>query len=503
MRGIWYPSTLWPGSRYALVRRRMRVALWFFVWAAVGAVITAGPLGGGVSWYTLAGGLGTGTVMAFLVSRAASDRRNARLWRRRFVWPARLVLVYLAAILVLQLDATGALPVFWGGYAYHYDRLAAALSAHSPYLGTLDEEWDVLRQAYREKAAAAATDEEFLQVVAELLARFGDGHARVTGPAAPHGDVLVVGDVTQVGGAYVITRVAGGLPAAGLEPGAVILERDGLPAAAYIAQLAPWHGSGASPQSRQQRRLQHLLAVPEGGTATLTVRTVAGTTVEVTVPGDAALAELARNTAPPVRAERLPSGIGYIAVTSFAEGRAADLFAQAVDALLDAPALIIDVRQAAGGELTAAERAAGRFLAEPFTYARLEFRHRLPHFLWIRENELTVLPADELYHGPVVVLAGPGTQHAAEAFLVAMRDSGRAAVVGEPTAGEVSVPIAFFLPGGKAEFSVGAFIPAAGPQVAGVGVQPDIWASPAYEDIVSGHDAVLQAAVEYLLSRNR
>lgn len=203
-----------------------------------------------------------------------------------------------------------------------------------------------------------------------------------------------------------------------------------------------------------------------------------------------------------VHAEVLPSGIGYVAVGSFDSVKGvAGQFDAALEELGDVPALIVDVRQSWGRSFRSAHRVASRLLAEPYTYGTVVFRHRLPHFGWVREMTYTVRPRGDVYMGPIVVLADGQTSRAAEAFVLALKSSGRAVVIGEPTAGLLSLPITFRLPGGEVHFTVGAFKPSSGPEVEGIGVQPDIAVSAHGAELLADEDVVLQAAIDYLIQR--
>lgn len=397
--------------KYGAVRRRMRTLLWFVMWAVVGFAVVYGPLDKGLGPMSIAGGVALGALMALGVHRSMVSRRTRRQWQVRFVWPARLVMTYLVLIVLLQLHATGALPAVRRNYGYQFERLAVAISAHYPALHELDPDWETLRATYGPRAAQASNEEEFLEIVAEMLSRFHDRQ------------VYVVAHGTEA------ERSA---------------TRAGEPAAAQ----------GAA-----------------GGRAVL-------------------------------RAEVLPSGIGYIALSSFGSGTdAAKQFDEALDGLGDVPGLIIDVRGSTGTSFDQAHRVAGRLVAEPFTYGTVEFRHRLPHFGWVRRLTYTVVPRGDVYLGPIVVLVDGNTRRAAEAFALALKTSGRATVIGTPTAGLFGLPLTFRLPGGAVHFPVGRFKPAVGGEVEGAGLLPDMAVAGEAGETVSDEDVVLVAAIDYLIQR--
>ena len=140
----------------------------------------------------------------------------------------------------------------------------------------------------------------------------------------------------------------------------------------------------------------------------------------------------------------LPGGIGYIQVTEFSE-RTGDEFGQALDRLLQQgiESLVIDLRNNPGGLLEAAVE-----VAEPF----------------FRDGELIVYtqgqkPSDrdeyraqvrgEPLQLPTVVLINAGSASAAEVVTGALKDTGRAVVVGERSFGKGSVQSVFKLKNGE------------------------------------------------------
>lgn len=484
-RGVW----LWA-----------RLLLGFIIWSFFGALL-AYSLGLGLSLYTLGIGVGLGLIMVSLLHRALTAKHSAEPWTAWFLWPARLACCAILALFAVQLYVTGALPVVRHDYLRSFDRLVAAISAHYPYFEAKEIDWDERRVFYRDAVANAASDHTFLLTVAEMLAEFHDGHAYVTADdSGLYGEDILLGSVQRVGDEYVVRQLRPGLGVAGLVPGAVIIERDGLSTTEYIDQLDPWFAAGSSPGSRTSRALNRLLVIPLHATTYLTIRTLDSEIKHIALHGADLQPTLPPVTRPAVRHDVLESGVGYIEVTTFALGQdVVAAFDKALATLHDAPGLIIDVRRNGGGSSWYADRIAGRFLVDAFEYARVAFRYRLPQFGWVSEQTWRVVPRGEPYVGTVVILTGPQTMSAAEAFVVALQDSGRALVVGEPTAGEVGVPITFNLPGGRASFTVGSWQRLVGPEVEGIGVTPDIAVAPVLADIINQEDTVLKAAIDYLL----
>ncbi|WP_158272061.1 S41 family peptidase [Marinicauda salina] len=171
----------------------------------------------------------------------------------------------------------------------------------------------------------------------------------------------------------------------------------------------------------------------------------------------------------------------------------------AVDAALDdmtaASAIIVDLRNNVGGDLPVADLLFSRMTDESRRLLVMDQRtasietvgdifgggetvRRVdgPDGLTRYEHWTAPAPDADLVEVPVYLLVGPRTVSAAEHLALAMRISGRATLVGEPTRGAnhfgASLPLAdgysVFVPVGR------TFDPATGEDWEGDGVQPDI-----------------------------
>lgn len=103
------------------------------------------------------------------------------------------------------------------------------------------------------------------------------------------------------------------------------------------------------------------------------------------------------------------------------------------------------------------------------------------------------------YTGKIVVLIGPASTSAAEIVPWVLRHVGKALVVGRPTGGAVLGGKFYPLPdGGVVEVAVTDIEMLDGSQLEGKGVVPDVEVYPTPEEIRSGKDAVLDAAIHAL-----
>jgi C-terminal processing protease CtpA/Prc len=109
----------------------------------------------------------------------------------------------------------------------------------------------------------------------------------------------------------------------------------------------------------------------------------------------------------------------------------------------------------------------------------------------------------DAFAGPVVVLTGARTASASEVFTAALRERGRARVVGEATCGCVlGIRRRHTLPdGGLLDVSEMDYRTAGGRRLEGAGLEPDERVAPTRRDLQSGRDAALARAFEILKKR--
>ncbi len=167
---------------------------------------------------------------------------------------------------------------------------------------------------------------------------------------------------------------------------------------------------------------------------------------------------------PTVEPRLLPDDVGYITVANFAR-ETPDLVEEAVRDLLSegADSLILDLRRNAGGYLAAAIRVADLFLRPGVAILDIYDRHGA-----VGSHISTVDPITEV---PLVVLVDGGSASASEAVAAALRQGGRATIVGDRTFGKGTIQTTLPLPsGGVLRFTAAEFRAARGGPVESRGV---------------------------------
>jgi C-terminal processing protease CtpA/Prc len=204
----------------------------------------------------------------------------------------------------------------------------------------------------------------------------------------------------------------------------------------------------------------------------------------------------------------LEGGVTLIRIHNFDHPEMGDRFLEFIDGLdeEETAGLILDLRFCMGGRGDIAEKMIGALVDEPVSSPLWRYRKHVPAEVnWGRppepgEASNTIEPWDgKRYLGPVVALTNGVTSSTAEDLPITLRAAGRAMLVGENTAGSAGNPVSVPLPGGgtfeMATFR--AYLPDGGEYV-GIGAVPDVEVVPTAEDLRSGADPVLAAALELL-----
>lgn len=202
--------------------------------------------------------------------------------------------------------------------------------------------------------------------------------------------------------------------------------------------------------------------------------------------------------------------MAYIALDSFNDDASVKAFERALPAILQARALVIDVRHNGGGSSNYGWDVLGYLSRAPIVigpqYVRaddqLQRAHGSAMVAWkpvSRRGETAPAPAQphpQVFGGKVMVLTGPWTGSAAEDFVVAFNSLKRGVTMGEATGGSTGQPLMIQLPGGGgARICIKRDLTADGRDFVGIGLQPDVVASQTVAALRSSRDAVLEQAM--------
>ena len=188
------------------------------------------------------------------------------------------------------------------------------------------------------------------------------------------------------------------------------------------------------------------------------------------------------------------SDLAYIELQQFTQQTVADMRKE-LNRIVDSgyKGLILDLRRNPGGGLDATVDVADMFLDGGLVLTQVD-----------RDGKRTEYPANpggEAVDLPVVILAGPGSASGAEVLSGALRDNGRAKLIGEATFGKGSVNhLRELSDGGALYVTIARWLTPNGEQIEGVGLQPDVPVTLTQDDIANKRDTQLFAAIDSLRS---
>ncbi|HEV2108311.1 MAG TPA: S41 family peptidase, partial [Thermomicrobiales bacterium] len=319
----------------------------------------------------------------------------------------------------------------------------------------LGETWRVIQENYVD---VENIDEEALIYGASqgMVEALGDtGHSRFLDPASAEaftqaisGRRVGVGiSLEQVGEQYVIAGVFDGTPAdeAGIKRGDIILAVDGH----SLDRLSP-------------EEIRRLFPGEEGTLLDLRLaRPVANDEYEVSLKRE--LLDI-----DPVSWGMLPSEVAFIRISEFSAGAAKGLQEAIAAAREDgATALVLDLRGNPGGLVFEAVGVASQFLAEGTMVFQQEQRDG-------SVDEFRALPDGVALDMPMAVLIDEGSASASEIVAGALRDNGRARLLGETTFGTGTVLSSVELDDGSlVVIGTGLWLTPEGESIWKEGVEPD------------------------------
>lgn len=184
--------------------------------------------------------------------------------------------------------------------------------------------------------------------------------------------------------------------------------------------------------------------------------------------------------------------IGYIQLSRFSGESSNEVGAALEDLqLLGATRFILDLRQNGGGLRDAAVEVADHFLDEgPVLYLQSQDEGERAF-----SSTADTIASTE----PLVVLIDGGTASASEIVAGALKDRGRAALIGSKTFGKGSVQLVFDLSDGSSVHVTSArWLTPNRVQIDQTGLDPDISVEITQEDVDNGRDPVLEEAIGYL-----
>ncbi len=172
-----------------------------------------------------------------------------------------------------------------------------------------------------------------------------------------------------------------------------------------------------------------------------------------------------------VEQQALAPGYGYVRITTFSETTPEDLDAAVAALKRNDPAglegLVLDLRDNPGGVLESGVAVADAFLDHGVIVTA---DGRTPDARF----RMDATPGDVLDGAPMVVLVDGGTASAAEIVAGALKDHGRAEIVGQRTYGKGTVQTVMPLSRGALKLTTSRYFTPSGTSINGTGILPDL-----------------------------
>ena len=370
-------------------------------------------------------------------------------------------------------------------------------------------DWEAERRRWQPVAFAAPNAAEFYAVLRRMLATLRDAHTRVFAPEEKsewHRPVFTsVGVfVREIEGQLVVTHVERKSEAerAGVRVGDALTSVDGEPAARLLARRLGESPPSASRLSAATAAAARIFDGPRDTEVALTFAGRDGARDARTIR----LRRTLQTRTPAFSVRRAESRVAVVHFNFFTQEIAVEMMRhlREREELRDSAGVVIDLRDNGGGDAEAMIDIASAFLPAGTPLGRFSDRAgQTAAAPQTRRAMLLAADAVASYDGRVAVLVGPRTASAAEIFVAALQERGRARVFGERTCGCVLAirrrqPLA---DGGLLDVSEMDYRTAAERRLEGAGVTPDVAFTLKRQDIFERRDPALDAALAHLKKR--
>lgn len=310
---------------------------------------------------------------------------------------------------------------------------------------------------------------------------------------------------------------------AGMTWGAQIITMDGIPTADVVDKVVPWTSPFSNPEIK---RLQQLIFATrfrmDKGQVEVKFKNIGGSekTAALQVINEYDSFNFSfypvgdSPTALPVEFDVLPSGYGYIKISSFLDNDVLSIqvWERAIKYFNDnqVPGVILDLRNNGGGSGWLADQMAAYFFDKEIVVGNsAQYSKATGEFYMDPGNEAIMIPprAELQYSGPVVVMVGPNCASACEFFSYNMTINNRATIVGQyPSEGAGGSVEDFLMPEDiTVQLTIGRAVGVEGDiHLEGTGVVPDVRVPVTLDTLkkeANGEDVVLAAAEKVISQR--
>ncbi|MHC4575432.1 MAG: S41 family peptidase [Planctomycetota bacterium] len=365
----------------------------------------------------------------------------------------------------------------WAAVKYNY-----ALMQYAPV------DWDQVLPQYMTLAEQVKNDAEYYLLLEKMVALLKDNHThlmKIPGRENLHKPNIYLEVVEDQ---YIVTGFYDDDSHPNVKVGDIIRAVDGRDVEQALQEVNPYI-CASSETERVNRALDRMLWREKDTDAALTV-TRLEKTFDVTLPADIPYRRCRWVAGFDFSHRLIESRYGYMRISNFSDRCVVDEFTKAIEDLRQCKGLILDLRDNSGGNENYGSEIAGRLLNKRIYWYRSLGRSFSPGLVHRKLAETRVRDVNEFglwmarstepsgpwqYAGPSVILVNWRTGSAAEGFVMALHDCGRAVIIGERTPGGTGNPYHVDLPGGaRGRICTNAIVRLDGSRFHGVGIKPNI-----------------------------
>ena len=330
---------------------------------------------------------------------------------------------------------------------------------------------DSLFHLYLEHIQAAKTHDEYNNLLLAYFSELKNGHTNLILSSS----YSINCDVKLIENRVFIDRVGRSVAIKGINVNDEIIAVDGIPVLEWINRQQKFV-SASTDEDRLNRAAQRVFFSSLDGERTLLLNTQIGEK-EVSI----SFVKTAKNN---IRSFAVNDSIGYICIFSMQEN-VVEEFKKEFEKLKTMPTLIIDLRFNGGGNSG--------------------FSEEITEYL-IRKDQMACVsgrilkPAANHYEGKLAVLIGINTFSAAESFVLDLKESGNATLIGSVTGGDTGNRPNNFTTKHGTSFRIPTRKPSkVSPQgfpMEGIGIEPDIAVYQTVYDYLNDVDTILEFAIK-------
>lgn len=193
--------------------------------------------------------------------------------------------------------------------------------------------------------------------------------------------------------------------------------------------------------------------------------------------------------------------IGYLRLASFSSGLSHSNVSAALSRLTACKALIIDIRDNGGGNVTTSDLFARHFVRDERVVGYSRYKTGAGHNDFSELQSLTLKPLETgtKWFRPVVLLTNRAVYSAANDFTLRMKHNPFVTVMGDRTGGGGGLPMTSELPNGWSLRYSSTQTFDTDLQHIEHGIEPHYYVSLKPEDVARGRDTLIEEAITYLL----